>query len=255
MDSSNDQSVFKPLEQGEFLFNCHKGIACFNECCAKLRLVLTPYDILRLKNRLGLSSEDFLDRYTETMIERHARFPTVRLKMRTDEKQTCPFVTPEGCSVYEDRPGACRLYPLGRASTMAGKGAKEKFFMVCESHCLGFKEKKSWTLEEWLGHEGVEEYNSMNDQWLEIVTSSKKLGPEQVTKRLQVFFMVSYNLDRFRKFIFESSFFNLFEVDSDLKDELAQDDTTLMKFGFKWLRFSLFGEKTLKARALGPGSV
>ena len=244
--------IFKPLKEHTFHFSCHKGIPCFTECCAKLSLILTPYDILRIKNRLGLPSDDFLDEYTEIVVEKNNRFPTVRLKMKTDEKQTCPFVTREGCAVYEDRPAACRLYPLGRASAIVDgqENAREKFFIVAESHCLGLQEKKSWTLDDWLVHEGVNEYNAINDQWLEIITSSKGLGATiDPAKKYQMFFMASYNLDNFKKFLFESRFFDLFDVASDLKEEMAGDDVVLMKFGFKWLKFSLFGDKTLQPKS------
>lgn len=244
------ENIFEPFEGNTFNFSCHKGIPCFNKCCAKLRLILTPYDILRMKKRLGLSSDEFLERYTETVIEDHSRFPMVTLKMDVEKNLICPFVTEQGCAIYEDRPGACRLYPIGRASTMAygEKDAREKFFIVREQHCLGFKEEKTWTLDEWLGHEGVNEYNAINDQWLEIITSTKDLGEKDATKKFQMFFMASYNLDKFREFIFKSKFFDLFEVKADLKDKLANDDVDLMKFGFEWLKFSLFGEKTMKTR-------
>jgi len=244
------KNVFKPFEGNRLEFSCHKDIPCFNKCCAKLRLILTPYDILRMKKRLGLSSDEFLERYTETVIEDHSRFPMVKLKMNSEKDEICPFVTEQGCAIYEDRPGACRLYPLGRASTMVDgkKDAREKFFIVNESHCLGFQEEKSWTLDEWLNHEGVSKYNAMNDQWLEIITSSKSLGPENTTQKYQVFFMASYNLDKFREFIFKSKFFDLFEVKAGLKDKLANDDVDLMKFGFEWLKFSLFGDKTIQTK-------
>ena len=60
-----------------------------------------------------------------------------------------------------------------------------------------------------------------------------------------MFFMASYNLDKFRQFIFKSKFFDRFRVDSELKDILKIDDTRLMHFAFDWLKFSLFGEKTI----------
>jgi len=244
------KNVFKPFEGNRLEFSCHKDIPCFNKCCAKLRLILTPYDILRMKKRLGLSSDDFLERYTDTVMEDNSRFPMVTLKMNSEKDGICPFVTEQGCSIYEDRPGACRLYPIGRASTMVDgeKDAREKFFIVSEEHCLGFQEEKSWALDEWLNHEGVSEYNAMNDQWLEIITSSKSLGPENTTQKYQVFFMASYNLDKFKEFIFKSKFFDLFEVKADLKDKLANDDVDLMKFGFEWLKFSLFGDKTIQTK-------
>ena len=48
-----------PLEGNRFRFRCHKEIPCFTECCAKLDLLLTPYDVLRIKNRLKIDSEEF----------------------------------------------------------------------------------------------------------------------------------------------------------------------------------------------------
>lgn len=44
-------------------FQCRKGIACWNACCSNIDISLTPYDILRLKRRLGLASAAFLQQY------------------------------------------------------------------------------------------------------------------------------------------------------------------------------------------------
>ena len=252
MNGAQEEQIFKPLTADIFHFSCHKGISCFTECCAKLRLILTPYDILRMKNRLKLTSDQFLERYTDTILDNNSRFPMVKLKMRGDQKQACPFVTNDGCSIYEDRPEACRLYPVGRASAMVDgeKDARERFFMVAESHCQGFKEKHEWTLDDWINHEGVKEYNSMNDQWLGIITSPKSLGPKtHLPQKHQMFFMASYNLDKFRGFLFKSGFFDRFEIDSDLKEKLNNNDTALMLFAFDWLKFSLFGEKTIQLKS------
>jgi len=246
-----NKDIFEPVVGNLFRFRCHKEIPCFTECCADLKLILTPYDILRIKKKLGLRSEAFLERYTDMTMEDHGRFPLVLLRMNEDEKRRCPFVTPEGCSIYEDRPGACRIYPIGRAALKleGEKNVREKFFVVTESHCLGFEEDKEWTIEEWMASEGVDEYNAMNDQWMEIITSQKGLGAqENLTRKIQMFYLASYNLDRFRDFIFGSRFFRLFNIEDDLKEKLASDDAALMKFGFDWLKFSLFGEKTLEIR-------
>jgi len=125
----------------------------------------------------------------------------------------------------------------------------EHFFIVQEKHCLGFQEDKEWTIEEWMKNEGLDEYNTMNDKWLEIITSPKSLGLEKETARkIQMFFMASYNLDKFRKFLFESNFLNLFEIKPDLKEKLISDDVELMKFAIDWLKFSLFGIKTIRIR-------
>ena len=134
---------------------------------------------------------------------------------------------------------------------MAGEPeAREKFFVISESHCLGFEEERHWTLEEWLAHEGMKDYNTMNEGWIEIITSSRSLGEgKDAARKLQMFFMASYNVDRFRNFIFQSRFFELFSVKPEVKAGLFQDDVQLMQFAFKWLKFALFGERTIPMKA------
>ena len=59
------ENELTPLSADDaFTFGCNPGVACFNECCRDLNQFLTPYDILRLKNHLNLSSSAFLERYT-----------------------------------------------------------------------------------------------------------------------------------------------------------------------------------------------
>ena len=244
--------MIEPLyPEDVFHFRCHKRISCFTECCAKLRLVLTPYDIIRIKHRLKVRSDEFLNMHTDSVLEDSHRFPLVKLKMRKDDKETCPFATKEGCSIYNDRPGACRYYPVGKASAIL-KGKKDglkKFFMVREPHCKGFDEDKSWRLDDWVNHEGIDEYDIHNNKWFEIISSRESLGEnDHAIKKHQMFFMASYNLDRFRDFIFNSKFLDLFEIEKDLEKQFAEDDIALMNFGFDWLKFSLFGEQTLNVR-------
>lgn len=50
--------------QDNFRFACHEGLDCFTRCCRDITIFLTPYDILRLKNGLGISSQKFLRNYT-----------------------------------------------------------------------------------------------------------------------------------------------------------------------------------------------
>ena len=38
-----------------FKFKCHKDVKCFTKCCRGINIILTPYDIIRMKNRLGAS--------------------------------------------------------------------------------------------------------------------------------------------------------------------------------------------------------
>jgi Fe-S-cluster containining protein len=250
MNDTRPQDILRPLDEDPFQFDCHKEIACFTKCCAKLRLILTPYDIIRMKHCLGCTSDIFLERYTSILFEKQSRFPMVRIEMLDELDRRCPFVSAAGCKVYESRPAACRLYPVARATTTVSSDRKamEKFFLIKEQHCLGFREKRQWTLEEWLSHEGVREYGRMNEEWIEIVTSRKSLGrKEHHEKKIKMFYMASYNLDVFRRFLFESRFFELFSINQPDRERL-DDDIELMKLALKWMKFSIFGENTINVK-------
>ena len=227
-----------------FCFTCRKALPCFTTCCAALKLVLTPYDILRLKNHLQLSSDTFLLRFTEVYADRASGLPLIRLKMSHDTTGKCPFVTPEGCTVYPHRPGACRLYPLGRAVSKiyARRRAGEYYFKVEEAHCLGWQTQKKWTLKEWLSDQGLDVYNAMNEAYLQLSTGRplsvlKKLGNRQ----LQMFYMACYNLDEFRRFLLKSTFRQRFALPEEEWQRLAVDDVALLGFAAHWLDFALFG--------------
>ncbi len=237
----------RPLVGDRFHFACHPKVPCFNACCADLRLIITPYDILRMKRRLGIPAREFVEGYTVSAHGEHSLFPMLRLRMREEGRRACPFVREEGCSIYEDRPGACRLYPLGRAASFAwGRGQpQEAYFMVEEAHCLGFRHEREWSVGGWLKDQGVGLYNEMNRSWMEIVTSQHPRLRHLTEDKLRMFHMASYNLDRFREFVFQTKFLKVFAISPEEAKKVATDDVQLMVLGMNWLRFALLGEPVM----------
>ena len=78
-------------------------------------MFLYPYDILRLKDFLKISSQEFMESYTRVVRgSGHPYFPSVMLRLTDDESKSCPFLAEGGCGVYMHRPSACRTYPLER---------------------------------------------------------------------------------------------------------------------------------------------
>jgi hypothetical protein len=65
---------------------------------------------------------------------------------------------------------------------------------------------------------------------------------------MEMFFNSTYDLDKLRSFVFKSSLLERFEVDEDFVHRMESDDEALLRFGFLWLRFALFGESTMKVR-------
>jgi len=241
----------KPLVNGSFRFACHPGVECFTKCCRDLNLQLTPYDVMRLKNRLGLCSGDFLDRFADCRFDENRSLPMVYLQMNRDEPKTCPFVSPKGCLVYEDRPGACRIYPVARASRLqrVHKLVLENYFTLHEDHCMGFDEEKLWNVDEWLKDQGLEDYHQYNDLWMAIVTHPKLRNAQLPQRQQQMFYLASYDLDKLRELVFNSRFLSLFQIEDNEIEQIKTDETALLKLAFKWMHFFLLGEGTLKPLA------
>jgi hypothetical protein len=249
-----DSPVIPPVRlgyQSRFKLECHPGVSCFTQCCRGIDIILTPYDIIQLKHRLELDSEQFLAIYTEPHMMEKTDLPVVTLRLLDDEARSCPFVRDEGCLVYTDRPTACRYYPIGMASLMHKEGADDEgfFFFVHEPHCKGFESEREWTVDEWRRDQGVDLRDRINADWTDILVH-KRSFPNSIKlteKSKELFFMVCYNVDRFRRFVFESSFFDRYDVDPDTVSQIREDDVALLRFGLRWIKGTLFqvanGEK------------
>jgi len=234
-----------PLSANDtFLFSCSKKVSCFNECCRDLNQFLTPYDILRLKHRLELTSRLFLERYTTQQTGPETGLPIITLKTNDPHKLRCPFVTSSGCSVYEDRPSSCRTYPLVRMASRSRETGKiaEQYILLKESHCLGFEQGRTWTIREWIQDQNVTIYNEMNDMLLEIIGLKNRLipGPLDIKSRF-AFHMALYDVDTFRSQIFEQNILDQWNLDEKTLDSVKNDDVELLKLGHRWIRKILFG--------------
>ena len=231
-------------------FVCHKDVPCFNECCRDLTLLLTPYDVLRMRKRLNITSEEFIEEYAVMHADEVFNLPMLRLKMLDDELKRCPFVTPDGCSIYEDRPWACRCYPLGAAASKSKTGKdREFFFIIHEDHCKGFEQQRTITVKDWIVDQGIADYDANNSFFKELTMYRNQIGGRNFTTQMQqMFFMACYNLEKFRKFVLESSFLDKFIISDDEVEKLRESDEALLDFSFRWLKFSLFGEKTLAVK-------
>ncbi|MDX1762790.1 MAG: YkgJ family cysteine cluster protein [bacterium] len=254
MKKMHPESNLDPLQlksDSRFNFRCHKDAPCFNKCCSNIRIVLTPYDILRMKKKLNLTSTEFLMKYGRKETLDKTSLPLVTLKMSGDDEKSCFFLATEGCGIYPDRPASCRYYPIGFA-TMKKADAKDKeafYFFVREDHCLGFEEDAEWTVQSWREDQGADLYDRMNADWFEILLKTKSLGQVELSERsLNLFHMVSYELDTFRKFVFESPFLETYDIPADVVEEIRADDTALMRFGLSWLKSVLFDEGKYKPR-------
>ena len=238
------------LEGGAKLqFQCRKGIACWNACCSNIDISLTPADILRLKSRFEIASHEFLAQYTVPYEMEPGGIAGVKLKP-VEGGTACRFMTPEGCGVYADRPTACRYYPVALLS-MRKQGEstdRQAYAIVKEDHCLGHREPRTLTIDEYRREQGLPEYDDLAHGWRQLILKKKSSGPTvgKPSKRsLELFFMTCYDVDRLRSFVASDAFSTIYDLPADELRETLLDDATLLRFGFRFLRQVLFGEVTI----------
>ena len=244
-----------PLSENDtFSFRCHAGLDCFNLCCRNLNLYLYPYDVIRLKTNLNLTADQFLEQYVDVVLRPGNYFPSVLLRMSENQEKTCPYLTDDGCSVYPDRPDSCRTFPVEQGMIRADnhwKKPKLVQFFRPPDFCLGRHEDQKLTPKEWAIDQNAVEYNKMTAEWARIKELFQNNpwgteGPEG--RKAKMAFMSVYNMDAFRGFVFNSSFLQRYKVSAKWLKQMQTDDVQLMKFGFAWVKFFLFGIKSKQIR-------
>ncbi|MFO7930181.1 MAG: YkgJ family cysteine cluster protein [Desulfosalsimonas sp.] len=199
---SQQDNQFRPIGiRQKFCFSCGPHVSCFNECCRDLNQFLTPYDVLRLARHLEMDPQDFLNTYTNRHTGPDTGLPVVTLRPAKDG-QRCPFVTPEGCSVYENRPSSCRMYPLARMLRRSRENGRieESYVLIQEDHCRGFECQTVMTPEQWVADQGLERYNELNDAMIEVISVKQQYLPGPLkSQTAEKLFYCLYDADAFKR--------------------------------------------------------
>ena len=249
-----DHQELKPGEA--FRFACHCGVPCFNACCSALDLMLTPYDALRLRHTTGQTSREFITLFATLMAMPEVGLPMLHMRMLDGEAHNCPFQRAEGCAVYQDRPSACRTYPLGRATqpceenaenAAAGEhcGVRERVFVMREKHCRGFEAGTDFDTASWMHDQGLEPYNIANDRYMALAAELHAFevltGRHMGQKQLGMAGMALYQPDEFQPFLAQSGLLDRLEITDARKFDVLNDEAACLDFGYDWLELSLMG--------------
>jgi len=211
-------------------------LSCFNRCCRTPTVILSPYDLLRLKQRLGITSGELLQRYTRQEIDPQSGLPLVFLDAFRSEDGDCPFLGAAGCTVYAHRPAACRLFPITMGSRLTPAGIEDHYFCRRLDYCQGFAVDLEWTVESWKADQGFEEYDQGRRGWLEILLQAGVEEAPTVDALVQdLFATLAYNLDRVRTLVFEPAFLQAYGLTGRDLEYLKTDDPALLQFSYPYL--------------------
>jgi len=216
-------------ESSAFHFTCHDALPCFTQCCKDVNIYLTPYDVLRLRKAMGMGSGEFLAKHTRSFLAKRTSIPVVQLLMDSHTLY-CRFVTEGGCSVYENRPWACRMFPLdispyeGSFRLIAGK-----------ERCLGLCERGANTVGSWLARQGAGHYVEMETLYQSVVPERFQPGAAMDEGLGRILFL-AYDLDRFEELLKDSRFLKFYELDEEKLRLIHEDGEELLKLAFQYIR-------------------
>lgn len=219
-------------ESGTFRFACHDNLPCFTQCCRDVNIYLTPYDVLRLRRALDMGSAEFLGKYTRHYLAKKTHIPIVQLLM-DDKTLYCQLVTQQGCSVYGDRPWACRMYPLD-----LGSRPGEYAMIVGKERCFGLLEPTARTIDEWLDNQGVQPYVEMDQAFQAVLPADFEPG-SSLDPGLGKLLFLAYDLDRFQEILRDPRLQTYYEIDAAAVEQAQTDDEALLRLCFSYIRSQL----------------
>ena len=230
----------------EICFSCSDKLECFNKCCCDVDQFLYPYDIVRLKNSLNITSGEFLDKYAFIYSGDTTGLPVVSFLTKPSNEYACPLLTDKGCGVYADRPASCRMFPLARAISRSRETGEinEYFALIKDPICKGFESDRKISVKAWAEDQGLVAYNSNNDRMIQLISMKQQIMPGKLEgPQKDMFIMACYDVDRFRKNILEEGLVTPDEMGAELYENIKTDDEALINFGLSWIGSQLFGKR------------
>jgi hypothetical protein len=144
------------------------------------------------------------------------------------------------------------MYPVAMAVPPARVGVEPtpQYFLLEDGFCEGHGQPKTWTVDEWREDQDLMAREELEAGFREIVSHPWFIGGTRKldAKRMDMFFTACYDLDKFRTFVFESTFLERFDLEPELVETLREDDDELLRFAFHWLKLALFGEPVLEVK-------
>lgn len=168
---------------------CNNCEGC-SKCCHGMgnSVVLDPYDIYRLTTGLNMTfSELMKDKISLGMVD-GIIMPSL---LTNKDNDACVFLNGQGrCSVYNERPSVCRIFPLGRYYE---NGTFRYILQVNE--CVK-KDHTKVKVKEWIAAGDIKENEKFLNDWHYFVSGLEAGNKDVIMKVLNIFYTAPYDLNR-----------------------------------------------------------
>jgi uncharacterized protein len=135
------------------------------------------------------------------------------------------------------------------STKLTEKAGKVYYSVMNVPFCRGLLSDRVLSLSDWVEEQGIPVYHEMEALFKKLVTN-ERLTKEKITnKKIQeMVYMACYDLDRFRRFVLESTFLERFEIGPEAVEQIKTDDVALYRFAIQWLEYGLLAQHVLKVK-------
>lgn len=186
--------------------SCNDCKGC-SSCCEGMgtSIVLDPYDIYRLTTGLGLSMEQLLTDKLELNVAGGVILPNLKMQ---GERDCCAFLDENGrCSIHANRPGICRIFPLGRVYEDG------KFDYILQIHECKKENRSKVKVSKWIDTPDQKRNEAFIIKWHYLIKGLQEQIQngldEAVVKQLNMYVLHLFFLTPYEK---EQDFYEQFEV-------------------------------------------
>jgi len=138
------------------------------KCCTQFGVCVTPLDIARIVECIGMKPEEFLslvDDYAEREREEPAVLIDGKMKiivLKRDVENVCCFYSKKGCKIYGCRPYLCRVYPF---ISREGKLVESKSRACVRCWNPSAEGKKQYSKYAKIYAKQVKDYGKIAEEW------------------------------------------------------------------------------------------
>ena len=163
------------------------GCAGCSRCCREMpdTVILDPMDVFRLMRHTGSSFDGLLG----TAVSLDVSDGLVLPHLGTRKDGACTFLNDAGrCSIHDERPGFCRLFPLGRYY----QGDAFLYFLQVHE-CTQCKTKVK--IKRWLEIDDLPRYEAFVRSWHRIVRRASALADsadESFSKQISLYLLEQF---------------------------------------------------------------
>lgn len=150
--ATNDQSTVIVDENDTFGFTCQQCGRC---CMHRGDIILNPFDIYNGAKYLGITTQEFMDKYTNVTLGANSKIPMVVLSSASNGY--CPLLkldVKDGgkfkCTINPAKPGACSNHPIGVAYAKNIKTGEKKLQYIKVDQCPNSKSDEMHVVKDWV---------------------------------------------------------------------------------------------------------